>query len=456
MKRCLNICFLISLVLANASDVFAIGTPSVSGSILRDTSVNYFDFTIKVTDIQQTGLTSKEKDLFKDRIRVWLIDLSSSTSEYVPFETDNPVVVVPFTLTQRSELTQTTNANSLTDFTYSVRITANNSGGLKKLLDDKGSGKDIKLMVKYYEDTTEKSSLASTTISVSSAVVQDAPSGVAAAGTHKALVVTWSVPTNITWTDNSQKSPTSVTTLVIDKSTTTTDIPAYIYNSSSVTDSAAADGTCVFDPDFVEGSSCINCSDANAYLNATKLESMEAAGYFSKTLDTPSVAKALIPGLTNDKPYAVVMYYGPGGLNRSSCVSATPIENHTWSEINGEDDATLSDPKCFIATAAYGSVLHKNLRPLRWFRDQVLLKTSLGRAFVRAYYEFGPRAAAVISAHPVLALSTRAMLWLPVLIFGAWMTMAGNDPNLIITVFSAFCAAGIAAIYVIRKTSKDA
>ena len=455
MQRCFNICFVLCLILANSSKAFAMGI-SVSGSILRDTSVNYFDFSIKVTDITQVALTSKEKDLFKDRIRVWLIDLSSSTNEYVPFEGDNPVVVVPFTISQRSELAQTTNSNSLTDFTYSVRITANTAGGLKKLLDDKGSGKDIKLMVKYYEDTTEKSSLASTTISVSSAVVQDAPSGVGAKGTHKALVVNWTAPSNITWTDNSQKSPTSITTLVIDKATTTTDVPAYIYSSSAVTDTTAADGTCVFDPEFEEGSSCINCSDANAYLNATKLESMESAGYFSKTLDTPSVAKTLIPGLTNDKPYAVVMFYGPGGLNRSSCISATPQENHTYAEINGEDEATLLDPKCFIATAAYGSVLHKNLRPLRWFRDHVLLETALGRAFVQFYYEHGPKAAAVIAAHPVLAMITRGILWIPVMIIGAWMSVAQHDAAWSMMVAMGAGAAAIAGLAYIRRLAKGA
>ncbi len=455
MNLGLKICCALALLLTQATKSLAVGTPSAEGSILRDTSIDYFDFTIKVPNVSQTALTSKEKDLFKDRIRVFLTDVSSN---YIPFEGDTPVADLPFTLSQRSDLIQTPSSDNLTDFTYSVRVTANNAGGLKKLLDEKGSGKNIKIKVKYFEDLTEKSEPLNWTISVSSAVVQDAPSGVTATGTHKALIVNWSAPTTVTWTDSSQKAPTSLTVLVIDKATTTTDVPAYIYNSSAdaVSDSQADDGTCVFDPNFVEGSNCINCSDANAYLNPTKLGTMEAAGYFSKTISTPTLAKLSMSGLTNDKPYAVVLFYGPGGLNRSSCVSAQPQENHTWSEINGEDEASLLDPKCFIATAAYGSALHKNLRPLRWFRDQVLRKTAPGQAFVRAYYEHGPKAAAVIAAHPALAMITRGLLWLPVMILSAWMAIAEHSPQWTVLMLAGACVVTVAGYTLIRRRTKGA
>jgi hypothetical protein len=263
---------LVSLVMSAPS--FAVGTPSVSGSINRDTSVDYFDFTITVTNISQTTLTAKEKDLFKDRIRVWLTDLSAST--YIPFEGDPQNVEVPFTLRQKTELATSTGSNNLTTFTYTVRVSANAAGGLKKLLSDHGSNKDVRLGVKYYEDLTEKTPLSSATISVSTAVVSDAPAAVATRKTHKALKVTWTAPENVTWSDSSQKAPTSISVLVIDKAASDLELPAYIYNSTAVTDSAAPDGTCVFNPNFAEGTSCINCSDSKAYLNATGLESMES------------------------------------------------------------------------------------------------------------------------------------------------------------------------------------
>lgn len=44
---------------------------------------------------------------------------------------------------------------------------------------------------------------------------------------------------------------------------------------------------------------------------------------------------------------------------------------------------------CYVATAVYGPDSPK-LAPLRWLRDEVLLKHLAGRAFVRLYYRYGP------------------------------------------------------------------
>lgn len=45
---------------------------------------------------------------------------------------------------------------------------------------------------------------------------------------------------------------------------------------------------------------------------------------------------------------------------------------------------------CFIATAAYGSSGHPDVVLLRTFRDQILAKSLLGRAFSRFYYYISP------------------------------------------------------------------
>lgn len=65
---------------------------------------------------------------------------------------------------------------------------------------------------------------------------------------------------------------------------------------------------------------------------------------------------------------------------------------------------------CFIATAAYGTPLAREIDVLRAFRDDVLLTSSAGTAFVDAYYRISPTLADVVARSPVLAALVRAFL----------------------------------------------
>jgi hypothetical protein len=71
---------------------------------------------------------------------------------------------------------------------------------------------------------------------------------------------------------------------------------------------------------------------------------------------------------------------------------------------SGEVDA------CFVATAAYGTLLANEIQPLRELRDRVLRQSVLGELAVEAYYTFGPAAAGVIGESEVLRASARAAL----------------------------------------------
>jgi hypothetical protein len=57
---------------------------------------------------------------------------------------------------------------------------------------------------------------------------------------------------------------------------------------------------------------------------------------------------------------------------------------------------------CFIATAAYGSLLEPHVRILCKFRDCYLLTNGPGKTFVKYYYEYLPPAAEFISKHACL------------------------------------------------------
>jgi len=68
---------------------------------------------------------------------------------------------------------------------------------------------------------------------------------------------------------------------------------------------------------------------------------------------------------------------------------------------------------CFIATAAFGSMLEPHVKILRDFRDRFLLHNSFCKSFVRLYYAYSPPMAAFIAKHDSLRAMVRIGL-LPV------------------------------------------
>jgi len=72
---------------------------------------------------------------------------------------------------------------------------------------------------------------------------------------------------------------------------------------------------------------------------------------------------------------------------------------------------------CFIATAAFGSYMEKHVKILRDFRDDFLLKTRWGTAFVMTYYRYSPPVADVIARHGILRTIVRIGL-MPLIGFG--------------------------------------
>jgi len=67
-------------------------------------------------------------------------------------------------------------------------------------------------------------------------------------------------------------------------------------------------------------------------------------------------------------------------------------------------------PGCFIATAAYGSILDPHVDSLRRFRDKYLLTNPWGRAFVSVYYRYSPPMADYIAQRPWARATARGLL----------------------------------------------
>lgn len=108
-----------------------------------------------------------------------------------------------------------------------------------------------------------------------------------------------------------------------------------------------------------------------------------------------------IPGLLPETKYTV------GIRAIDDCKNAGAIASlalTTPPRFVGEVDA------CFVATAAYGSVLANDVAMLRSVRDSVLRKTVLGELFVESYYTFGPPLAGVIGESELLRATARSAL----------------------------------------------
>jgi uncharacterized membrane protein YidH (DUF202 family) len=77
---------------------------------------------------------------------------------------------------------------------------------------------------------------------------------------------------------------------------------------------------------------------------------------------------------------------------------------------------------CFIATAAYGTPMAKEIEILHEFRDKYLMTNQVGKGLVEFYYRMSPPIAEFITQHPSLKPIVRAGL-LPVV---AMSTIAVN------------------------------
>jgi hypothetical protein len=76
---------------------------------------------------------------------------------------------------------------------------------------------------------------------------------------------------------------------------------------------------------------------------------------------------------------------------------------------------------CFIATAAYGSLMEPHVKILRDFRDRFLITNTIGNSFVKLYYKYSPPLANFIAKHDSLRAMVRISL-LPVVGI-SWITL---------------------------------
>ena len=244
-------------------------------------------------------------------------------------------------------------------------------------------------------------------------------------------------------------------------------------NGNGVMDSEEADGTKDFDqdgtPDYQE-TDCARVCQANG---GEKLFLHTSAGAFANMValnaDDPAVAQNGKPSM--DFPYGTVkfditglamgqtvtvtlMYPGDipvtaqyykidpangwheipfGDNDGDNTITLTLKDGDPTSDADGQENGTISDPGavalspqtsssasgdgggggCFIATAAFGSLMEPHVKLLCDFRDKCLLNNALGKGFVQIYYTYLPPIADFIARHNHLRTIVRVSL-LPV------------------------------------------
>ncbi len=105
-------------------------------------------------------------------------------------------------------------------------------------------------------------------------------------------------------------------------------------------------------------------------------------------INCPSCGKKIVPRM--------ITYYGEPSYSVCPYCAATV--------------ARFRESNCFIATAVYGDPSCYQVRELRKYRDNTLLKSVAGRAFVKTYYKISPAIASWLVTKPALSSHVRAIL----------------------------------------------
>ena len=400
----------------------ALKVSEVAGSIPRDLSKGYFDISVTIDDILPTDAspTSSEKSIAQ-RLKMYLTKVDDD--EPIPYAAVG-TSKLGFYFTEIQNAVLTTNDSKNKTAVFYIRIYAQDAAtGLSNLITKEAANQAT--MNITYDGGNGKQDLDNPyAILRKVGVAKTAPTEVVVEATHLSLVASWPFADSISYQGAADSAPSGAIAVAIDNGSVTS-LPAKVYNTDPTLE---VDTTCTFTPMSSDAGACISCgsNEGTSYLNFEELQKTSGV-----TATRVTAGEALMSGLSKDKQYAVFVYYEPDGLTRSTCQLAQPTVNYSLTEYNGGSDAKQGDPRCFVATAAYGNGNDIQVKSLRWFRDEFLLRyVPNGPNLVEWYYKNSPPVAEAVKSSSWLRLAVRTALWPLVALSETMQSLSVSDSEL--------------------------
>ena len=144
--------------------------------------------------------------------------------------------------------------------------------------------------------------------------------------------------------------------------------------------------------------------DAEAFMRGAPAKN---ATLLAEELRIPTVAKAGERVTVQFGGLIAQTHYYVGIRAMDTCANTSAIR---VAELTTPERTFATVTPCFVATAAYGTPMAREIEVLRRLRDRHLKSNALGRGLVAAYERFGPKLADVIRGDESLRAAARAVL----------------------------------------------
>ena len=409
-----------------AGPAFAVNF-NITGTLPRNLSAGSFTVTVQVVGVTAQQVAAGAVDRVPtNRLQLYLPQSVGGTNTSAAPNSTRVTAGMPYYVTILTSTPDVGTQNGSTyDFTYQVTfwyMAAFDAGGKNSPanLAGKGSPASIQIGAAFYMGGLSSNNQLGSNVAnptsikqadyVATEVPQFSPTA-QVVGSMEQITVSWVPAAQVAVTGSTGKAaPNSVNVIVIDADVASQDLPGFKYKSGSTSatgTSSDQSATCSYTQPTTVFSTCVSCPGSGTgtgndqiYLSTADMVK-NIPGVIVQTAAN-GVGSLTVNGLINNHRYVVFLQYDTPSItpaNGQQCVIGVPSPNFTLSELNGEPGGRTVDFRCFIATAAYGSPLHQDLRLFRKFRDRVLLRHPIGQYVVQLYYRWSPPLADFLSEH---------------------------------------------------------